>query len=348
MKLFKMIKLKLGGKIYSDLAIELGYQNHTTAINRLHMIEVTENTYEWLKSSSYDLKYSNEEFLIELCKLLIISPISHEIAIKKAKYRLSDLEKMHQPYIFINTNFKRKNETLISLASLHRKRILALDKERYLYTREKEFLDIVSLQIKEHYGRCKGRLDLWGKIENYIYYDRHGVSHTFNTDGAKTAEQFEDLFHYMAKFKFEHDTEYSEFSETDQHLLFSMIFDDIRDNLTNIDAKYINRISTLKPTLFDMENIEKQFTDNTKGLFYLESYSVLIYIELKDETFFIHYMPIFGYRLEDYIDKNRLYKNLYTHLQTLTSKEELFEDEKWTQLPHNKFAQKSLCRLSLW
>ena len=41
MKLFKMIKLKLGGKFYSDIAIKLGYQNHTTAINRLHMIEVT-------------------------------------------------------------------------------------------------------------------------------------------------------------------------------------------------------------------------------------------------------------------------------------------------------------------
>ena len=113
-----------------------------------------------------------------------------------------------------------------------------------------------------------------------------------------------------------------------------MIFDDIRDNLTNIDAKYINRISTLKPTLFDIENIEKQFTDNTKGLFYLESYSVLIYIESKNKTFFIHYMPIFGYRLEDFVDKNRLYKNLNMHLQILTSKEELFEDKKWTQIPH--------------
>jgi len=46
MKLFKMIKLKLGGKFYSDIAIKLGYQNHTTAINRLHMIEVTQSTYE--------------------------------------------------------------------------------------------------------------------------------------------------------------------------------------------------------------------------------------------------------------------------------------------------------------
>lgn len=79
MILFKMIKLKLGGKIYSDFAHDLGYQNHETAINRLHMVEATESTFEWLKSSSFDLKYSNEEFLIKLCKLLIITPASYEI-----------------------------------------------------------------------------------------------------------------------------------------------------------------------------------------------------------------------------------------------------------------------------
>jgi len=116
-----------------------------------------------------------------------------------------------------------------------------------------------------------------------------------------------------------------------------MIFDDILRTLKKSDAKYIDRISNLKPTLFDTDNIKREFTHDTKdhnGLFYIESYSLLIYIESKNQTFSIHFMPIFGYSVKDFVDKKRLYKKLRIQLQKLISTKEPFEDKRWTKLPY--------------
>lgn len=36
----------------------------------------------------------------------------------------------------------------------------------------------VNSGVKEHYAQHAGKVDLWGNIENYTFYDHHGISHT--------------------------------------------------------------------------------------------------------------------------------------------------------------------------
>ena len=112
MHLFKMIHLKLGGKFYKELALEMGYINIDKAVERIKSIEIIQTTYEWLKNGGFDIKYSNEEFLIALCELLAIKPSSYNSPIQEAKKRLLDFQKMKQPYIFVNTGFKRRGESI--------------------------------------------------------------------------------------------------------------------------------------------------------------------------------------------------------------------------------------------
>lgn len=325
-----MIKLKLGGKIYSDLAVDLGYRNIESGVERLKKLEMMESTFAWLQSDSYDLKYSNEEFLVKLCKLLVISPVVYEDAISKAKKRLFDLNSMHKPYIKVETDFKRKGENWMSLSHLFHQTRLEFDKEPYLYVREKEFLELVSSMIKKHYQETNGELEYLGKVVGYTFFDRHGIAHNFDTSGNKIFESYEDIDAYLKRYRFEHEESFYNF---DSDLLFSMLYQDIYAKLKKMDLPYFDRLKDRELSEFESTNIQ-HFIDKVKNiesdkeLFILGKHSMLIYIEAKEEALSICYMPIDTHFLEDYTDKNRLYKSLYSHLLKLASEDNIVENHK--------------------
>ncbi len=336
MTLFKIIKLKLGGKTHTELAHKLGYQNPATALARLDAIEKTESTFEWLKNTGYDLKYSAEEFLVRLCKLLVISPVSYTSAIYEAKKRLADLQTMEQPYILADTHFKCRGESLLSLSHAAQKRKILFDKEQYLYTNEQEFLKIVSAQIKEHYQASHGKLPVMGKITEYRFFDRHGLVHLFDTAGVKTGEYFSDISSYLQRFAFELSLQ-NNMNIFDDRLneIFRTIVRDIEAKLTQKALPYNERITSENMALFNHETLtdffQKSHTPNK--LFYTADHTLLIYMKRSENRFWIRWMPIHGSgNIKNYLDQEHLYKHIYTQLHTLASEEEPFTSENSIEL----------------
>ena len=189
MTLFKIIKLKLGGSHFEQLVDKLGYHNSSVAVERLRQIETTKSTFEWFQSANYDFKYSNEEFLVRVCKLLAINSTFYKSAIDEAKDRLSMLKQMHQPFIQISTDFKRNGQNLMALGYIFRQSKIYFDKEPYLDMCEKDFLQIVSRFIKKHYKKTGGELEYLGEIKSYTLFDRYGKAHIFDTSGRKISKR---------------------------------------------------------------------------------------------------------------------------------------------------------------
>jgi len=85
--------------------------------------------------------------------------------------------------IFVNTNFRRKNEPIFALAMCEGRRNLPVDIESLLFKSDEESLKIVGQFIKKHYIKSNGDLGIWGKIVNYAYHHKDSKSYVFDTNG---------------------------------------------------------------------------------------------------------------------------------------------------------------------
>ena len=77
------------------------------------------------------------------------------------------------PHIFINTEFKRTNQSIVSLVALHHQRIIEIED------------DLVSIPniIRSHHSKNGSSIGLWGDIVNYKYFTAHGECTVFNVSG---------------------------------------------------------------------------------------------------------------------------------------------------------------------
>ena len=128
-------------------------------------------------------KVRYEEFLEYLCEVLEISKIDYEVLLDACRDMRRRYDALKEPYIYVDTNFRRKSEPIIALAMLEPKRRIKIDKLYYLERSEEENLAYVSNAVKLHYKWRKGVLVLWGQIRNYIYYDGRGNRTVFNCLG---------------------------------------------------------------------------------------------------------------------------------------------------------------------
>ena len=94
-----------------------------------------------------------------------------------------ELRKLQGCYIFVNTNFRRKNEPIFALAFMEGIRCLNIPKEQFAFKSGDEIFELVSEIVKEHYKENEGKLQLWGKIDNYFYHHKDEKVYTFSKDG---------------------------------------------------------------------------------------------------------------------------------------------------------------------
>ncbi len=191
MSLFKEIKKKVYQEENKEnLSRLMGYQVLSRFQKRLDSLMICTHLKEWLKSSGYDFVHSNESFLIKLCECLSFSETQYMPVINDINATHLSLARMPQPYIFVNTNFKRQGETIISLAFMEGHRHIMIPKELVYYS-DDEGVSRVSKMVKSHYDGLKnGALLLWGKIENYVYHVNK-KTFLFNTEGKIISEEEE-------------------------------------------------------------------------------------------------------------------------------------------------------------
>lgn len=91
-----------------------------------------------------------------------------------------------QPFIFVDTNFRRKNEPVFALAAMESSRRIRIPKEISALSLDQQIPHVTAI-IRNHFNDCDGELPLWGAVFCYKYfYDEHS-SLIFSTKGAVTA-----------------------------------------------------------------------------------------------------------------------------------------------------------------
>jgi len=181
--LFKLIKEKINLYNKDDLSKKLGYSNQVKFEETLNKFLQFLNIYQWFEKGHYDLVNNAEDFFIKLSKALNIEDSLIHKELKKTEFYRQEVEKFKDSYIFVNTNFKRKNEPIFALAFCENQRRISLYKiENLLFKTIDEIFEILSKEIKKHYLQNKGTLRIWGKIVSYQVHIFDTI-YTFDTNG---------------------------------------------------------------------------------------------------------------------------------------------------------------------
>lgn len=175
-------KIKLQNKTF--ISKELGYSNLTKFEKTLNKFLEFSTLYEWFQCGHYDLVNTAGDFFIKLSKALKIDENTINNEIKNITLYKHEVEKFKDSYIFINTNFKRKNEPIFALALCENQRRISLYKnENFLFKSIDEILEILSIEIKKHYLLNSYKLGIWGKIVSYQVHIFDTI-YTFDTNGS--------------------------------------------------------------------------------------------------------------------------------------------------------------------
>lgn len=166
--IFEDIKEKIKFQNKTLLTKELGYSNSTKFEKTLNKFFQFSTLYGWFQCGHYDLVNTAEDFFIKLSKALKIDEDTINNEIENITLFKHEVEKFKDSYIFVNTNFKRKNEPIFTLALCENQRRISLyKKENLLFKSTDEILEILSIEIKKHYLQNSDKLGIWGKIVSY-------------------------------------------------------------------------------------------------------------------------------------------------------------------------------------
>ena len=181
--IFEDIKEKIKLQNKTLLTKELGYSNSTKFGITLNKFLQFSTLYEWFQCGHYDLVNNAKDFFIKLSKALKIDENTINNKIKNITLYKHEVEKFKDSYIFVNTNFKRKNEPIFALALCENQRRISLYKnENLLFKSIDGILEILSIEIKKHYLENSDKLGIWGKIVSYQVHIFDTI-YTFDTNG---------------------------------------------------------------------------------------------------------------------------------------------------------------------
>lgn len=152
----------------TELLVQMGYHKPDKALERLNRLFAASDLLWWFHHSGFDFKYSNREFILKLGEILDIPQTAVLNGIAVVQQEQLRVEKMFQPYVFIDTGFKRQNQPIFALALLEGQRHITLSKYDVLHDKDAE-LERVKQIVQEHYEANDGQLAFWGKIQRYLY-----------------------------------------------------------------------------------------------------------------------------------------------------------------------------------
>jgi len=170
MKIEKIIKEKLKEVSKNKILNELNYSSNKKALDAFNKFINSKNLHQWLHSGFYDFKYNSLTFFKKICEILNIEEKIIDKTLLKDKEYYKELEKFKNSYIFIYTNFKRKNEPIFVLGALESQRRINIPIKKLLFKKDKKILKIIGKIILKNYKITNGNTGIWGKAINYIFY----------------------------------------------------------------------------------------------------------------------------------------------------------------------------------
>jgi hypothetical protein len=142
---------------------------------------ITESHYLGLDGSYYDFKYSQQEFVENLCEQLQIPSKLYEKVIGDLGAEITKRKYGFKSFIFIETEFKRNNQPIFVLAALEGKRYLKVDYEIAKLSLNDQIRHLQKI-VCDHYKKEKS-LPLWGDIRKFVYYYSEGIILIFSVYG---------------------------------------------------------------------------------------------------------------------------------------------------------------------
>ena len=112
MTLIERLKKRLLKSDEDAVLKKMGYASPKKARHRLESLLESPDIKSWLASGGYDFRYDGRGFLRKLWEVLELPPDSLEKEISRIDEKAVALAKMRQPYIFIDTHFRRKSEPI--------------------------------------------------------------------------------------------------------------------------------------------------------------------------------------------------------------------------------------------
>lgn len=117
-----------------------------------------------------------------MCEIIDIDKdLVDKVLLDDRKYH-AELERFKDSYIYVNTNFRRKNEPIFAFACLESHRRLKISLENLLFKTENEVLNSARDFIAQHHSMSKGDIGIWGKAINYVFH-HNGNKYIFDTEG---------------------------------------------------------------------------------------------------------------------------------------------------------------------
>jgi hypothetical protein len=168
-----------------QLLKSIGYRTTTKARERLNSLLESESVYSWLKTSeaNYDMKYTSTEFIEKIATALSLDDTIVQTELQYAKQRNSDIRALQSNYIFVDTGFKRKHESVMALAVCEFQRYISLDTEKLVDMSFDDRLLHVRSLIKEHYSKNNAKAGIWGDIKHYIWFYGDNQRILLSSDG---------------------------------------------------------------------------------------------------------------------------------------------------------------------
>lgn len=181
--LLNQIKEKLTTANIVELSRKLGYNNQENFEKTLDKFLSSSTLHAWLQSGNYDFVNQPHEFYSKISLALGCDKMLINRTLEKEKAIILEEKRFKNSFIFINTNFHRKNEPISVLAFLENTRRISLKRKEEIYFKKiDEILEILSKEIQKHYEAHNEGLPLWGKIASYQAHLEDKI-YIFDTNG---------------------------------------------------------------------------------------------------------------------------------------------------------------------
>lgn len=152
----------------NEVLRQLGYTpDNQWALARL--MATVEGEFYGLDESRFDFRYSGADFLRALARILEIDPEPVEAEVARVQGFLKDKATAFQPFIWVDTHFRRTGQPIFALAACEPQRYLRLDWQLPGEPWGRQ-LDQVRQCMAEHWADTGGTLGIWGTIQEYWYF----------------------------------------------------------------------------------------------------------------------------------------------------------------------------------
>ena len=184
--IYEQLKILTQNSDKKALSKALGYVREQNFTRALANLEAAKSLDEFITKGHFDWAHSSETLILALSKHFSLS-IDAELSEVQKLY--NERIKFKGSYIYIDTNFKRKNEPIFALAMAQHLRYISLTPflDELCFKTLDEQLNIISKVVKDYYHKTKS-LPVFGEITGFKLY-LLGKNYSLDTNGNFTDKE---------------------------------------------------------------------------------------------------------------------------------------------------------------